>query len=129
MGADMVTAVLVLHEDIVPDWEAARRAVAEIVDRVGDGTTDEQLLMLGDWFDSAEELRNGLLADVDVMAAAYDGNRRDVDWLEFREHRLYVTGGMSSGDSPTDVFGVIVRLDSYGIADAAGFGTKEAVPV
>ncbi len=114
MGADMVSAGLVLVDGVEVDWEPARARVAELQEDDVD-----------DWFDDVEQMRVGLLADITALEKARAGEgreARELDSFQLGPYRLYLTGGLSWGDSPTELFDVICRLDAYGLAGLAGFG-------
>ncbi len=112
----MVTAGLVLEDGVEVDWGPARARVAEL---------QEDDVQGDDWFDDVEQLRVGLLADIEAMERALTCGSRELDWFQLGPYRLYLTGGLSWGDSPTELFDVICRLDAYGLAGLAGFGIAE----
>lgn len=139
MGADMIVSTLWLPVGVEPDWEAAEKAAAEFtcsaegfpIDSDLHGSLIEQVL-LGDFehheakTDKArKEIVDGLIGGaLKVVKAGVNGKRRDLTWSQFAGWTVYITGGLSWGDSPTDCCEAITSLQDTGILEEAGFFRK-----
>lgn len=120
MSADLLLTALVIDERYAIDLEAALRAVEDL-----ESTDVEE----GDFFDlldpdeprDMQEIRAQLRADLRQL------NEAIVNWIEIAEFTVrgatvYVSGGMSHGDAPTEIYNVIARLRAVrGVLGAAGF--------
>jgi hypothetical protein len=136
MGAHLLLTCAVIDDDKTPDWEAARQCINDLtVDQFQDNT------MLLDQFDpdllayhedagsdegsceklNAEPLRDRLRADVREFREAIDGDRTDIDYLIVRDAKVWVTGGLSWGDQPSELCSPMHRLHLAGVLAAAGF--------
>jgi hypothetical protein len=106
MGADMLIIGYAIQRGREPDWDKARKAAAEIdYDQesfVDSGTT-------------LEEVRE----KIDILEASLTRGNRELGILDLADLRLYVTGGMSWGDSPTELWSAF-ELPSP-VIRAAGF--------
>jgi len=119
MSADLLITALVVDEDRELDYEAADRAISAL-----DGTD----VLEPDWFDDdpeepegLERIRASLRADLRSLREAIEGYF-EIAAMKVRGATLYLTGGMSWGDGPTEVWDVIARLRSVrGVLTAAGF--------
>lgn len=120
MGADMLIASLVIGEGQRPEFKAAHRAVdaltaAEVVEA-------EEFCDLPDLATSEglRTLREDLHLRLDELERALDS--REFTWTSVRGATVYVTGGLSWGESPTEAFDVVDRLRAVrGVLAAAGF--------
>jgi len=120
MGADLLIASLVVERDRSLDFEAGRAAI--------DRLTPEDILEPDLYFDEDPQTGAGLGAIRERLRAELDELRlglshsREIDRLEVRGALVYVTGGMSYGDSPTELFATIDRLRAAsGVLAAVGF--------
>lgn len=119
MSADLLITALVLDEDREVDYEAADRAIVAL---------DASGVLEPDFFDEDPDERKGLKricaslrADLRTLHEAIEGHLEFAE-MNVRGATLYVTGGLSWGDSPTEVWLVIARLRSVrGVLAAAGF--------
>jgi hypothetical protein len=120
MGADMLIATLAIDEDLHPDFAAAHRAVDVITaDRVED---PDEFLDLPDLAtpEGLVALRADLHRCLDELERRLGG--REFTWIPVRGANVYVTGGPSWGDSPTEAFDLIDRLRAVrGVLAAAEF--------
>ena len=106
-----------------------------------EATEDEALTNLGALSDKTVQTAVGDVLGLDDMTpeeardravtAIYEivgADRSDVDWVQ-AEGRIYVTGGMSWGDSPTEAFDEVALLGALGITRrqeaSCGESTKE----
>jgi len=130
MGADFLVSFLAANPKAKIDFAAGRRAIdelaagplsawpAECLDYAGVdlGAVDKQ-----DVNKVREQLVDGLEADLRLLEAAVEGERRDV-WIgEIGQKTVVLTGGLSWGDVPTDAFEAFNRLALAGVTRAMGF--------
>lgn len=137
MGADLLIANLWSAPDPTFDWEAGRQALAEL--------TDAEVLILLDyapWVDeggdeaaAAAACRARLDDQLTLLAGELAGDgggafRRYLTWFDTpdRRWRCWLTGGMSWGDSPSDLFDAISELWAVPkVLAAVGFRTEAEV--
>ena len=120
MSAELLLAVLVIDEIKAPDFAAAHRAVeaiesADILedDHFEDRDPEEPGDLRG--------IRHRLHLDLRDLEASLASWREVADFI-VRGAVVYVSGGMSSGDPPTETYGLIWRLRAVdGVLAAAGF--------
>jgi hypothetical protein len=120
MGADMLIASLAIEQGLDPDFAAAHRVVEVITgDRVEEADEFDDLPDL----DSPEgllALRADLHDRLDQLEQALCG--REFTWTTVRGANVFVTGGLSWGDSPTEAFELVNRLRAVrGVLAATGF--------
>ncbi len=119
MSADFLLAALVIDSDRRPDFVAGRVAIAKL------GSDDVE--QPEEFLDHDPEMSEGMAAiraalggDLTNLERAFGG--REVDLIEVRGATVYITGGMSYGDAPTELFETICRLRAVrGVLSAAGF--------
>lgn len=131
MGADMIVAAAVLPKRTAPDWTSARGYIAALrATRLRDRMGEEQVAELTDVCDvipyiSAQtmaELRSELRSALREFETAVDGSDRELTWLTLRNGDVvYLTGGMSWGDAPTELYEAMEKLVWTGVLEAAGF--------
>ncbi len=119
MGADLLITALVVDENRELDYEAADRAIAAL---------DAPDILEPDFFDKdpdepegLEQIRALLRADLRELREAIEGYF-EIALVHIRGATVYLTGGMTWGDGPTEVWDVIARLRAVrGVLRAAGF--------
>jgi hypothetical protein len=120
MSVDLLMAALVVDEDRELDFEAADRAL---------GALSSDDVIESDFFDDHDpdepdglaEIRSVLRTDLSKLRKAIEQGVQIVE-LRLRGAAVYVTGGMSYGDGPTEVWDVIARLRAVrGVLAAVGF--------
>lgn len=116
MGADMFISALAARRGTSLDWDTAELAIRAL-DRLELERIADELGWDEDDDDVAERLRGA----VQAVRKALTGGSRELDVLEFGTWDIYVTGGLSWGDSPTDLFDAFWALDASGLATAIGF--------
>jgi hypothetical protein len=132
MGADLIVAGVVIPKGKEPDWETAAGWV-EALDAEDLSTIAGNLGWEGAFVDeddrelAAQQTRTDLLEVLARFREAVEGGLRDVAEFELLGHRVIFSGGMSTGDSPTDSCDAISDAMTAGLDDAAGFG--EQIPV
>lgn len=139
MGADMCAATVWLAHGTEPDWPAAEKALAELTcpaegfpkgHQLNNTLLEDQILCDYEMEEAntdkkRKEILDGILAGaLAVFKGAVNGERRDLTWSTHAGWDVYITGGLTSGDVPTDCYEAISNLDGTGILEAAGFNTR-----
>lgn len=126
MGADLLLTFAVIDEARSPVWSAAERRIAAVSEKELEAWLGE--VGEGEYADEHEpdrlamdRVRRSLQEDLAAFRDGVEGNRRDMDWLAVRGARVWVTGGMSWGDEPSDLSAPLKRLHAAGVLAAAGF--------
>lgn len=114
MGADMLVSCAVIGKDAHPNWAAAVTAIAEVAQDADEFHTEGR--------DLDEEVRPLLTAALERFRKYVEGGYdRQLTCLHVGEHLVYLSGGLSWGDSPTEACEEIDALNACGILQAAGF--------
>jgi hypothetical protein len=116
MGADTFIAALAAPRGASLDWDAAERAIRALGEKELERIADE----LG-WEEGDDDVAEQLRAAVQAVREALAGGSRELDVLEFGTWDLFLTGGLSWGDTPSDLFDVFGALQASGLAYAIGF--------
>ena len=119
MGADFLLVYAGLPENEEPEWERG----AAFIESGGwkEGDNKEALLdQLGEE-KLSDDLKPRLLSALENVKAAWMDERRDGGVMHFEGFRILMTGGMSWGDSPTDLFEDMEYLLNGGVFKAMGF--------
>lgn len=117
MGADMLITALVIEQGSRPDFEAARAAI--------DALSPAQVEFPDEFWDHDVETDEGLdairheLRDSLAEVKAALKWSRELTSLELRGATVYLTGGLSNGDAPTELFEAITRLYAVPVVLAA----------
>lgn len=132
MGADFLVSFLTANPKAEIDVAAGRRAIeelsatplgawpAEFLDYAG-VDLGERVKSEQEMKDVRAELVDGLEADLRLLEAAVEGERRDV-WIgEIGRKTVVLTGGLSWGDVPTEAFEAFNRLSLAGVTRPMGF--------
>ena len=127
MGADFIGAVMMIEQARKPDWRAGREAIDKLAatpapnwpeayrDQWEDGDPGDELRL-------ADELRE----DLDEVETCWEEGGRECGGLTLMGYNVLVTGGMSWGDSPTELTDQISRLDCADVLQACGFNRRAA---
>ena len=114
MGADMTIATLAVQEGTELDWYAAELMVEDM--------SEDDLEQIADFFDlEQEQVRTRLRQAVEAVHGAIEGCHRECTLLSICDWTVYLTGGLSTGDAPTDLFDAFWLVTESGLADAIGF--------
>lgn len=139
MGADMIAATIWLAQGTEPDWEKAETTLAGFTCPAGGFPEDHDLsdtivedMILGEYEDKEastdkqrKEIVDGILKGAyQVVKDGVEGKRRDMTFSVFAGWVVYISGGLSWGDAPTDAEEAIRNLSGTGILEAAGFNTR-----
>jgi hypothetical protein len=114
MGVMFATA-LAMRTGQRLDRAAGKQAIEEL--------TLEMLSQLVDDFapDDDVDMRQRLRDALQNAREAVEGWNRECATLSFGPWTLFVTGGMGSGDPPTDLYDDVAWLDASGVASSIGF--------
>jgi hypothetical protein len=120
MGADLLITALIIERDRTPDFGAAHTAI--------DSISAEQVEFPDEFWDHDPDTDVGLGAireelhdSLAELEAALEWNR-ELTSLELRGATVYLTGGLSNGDAPTELFETFSRLWAVPtVLAAAGF--------
>lgn len=131
MGNDLLIATLAIQADRQPDWDTAFGYVASMTRADFEAREDEILNWLGDvpTFDEGgidvEECRELLKNLVGDVQAALDTEHRHLYMSEYvvPGWKVWITGGDSWGDSPSEEFDLFASFLDLGLAEVAGFAT------
>lgn len=120
MGADMLVACFSepCKGRFRPRWNEAKKAVkAAAVNWAKNGLPNALDHM------EVDEACNHVIGCLDQLKEAYNGGcgSRELVYLEYPPHRVWLTGGVSWGDSPSEIYDVIYDLCGSGFLEAAGF--------
>lgn len=115
MGADMLVACFYepMDDIFIADWNKGHAFI--------DKLTDKQLLNVEHLGEDSDTIKKALHDNLNSVKNAYKGNDRELTILEFPPYKVYLTGGMSWGDSPTELFNDINDLEAIGALDEVGF--------
>jgi hypothetical protein len=111
----MCATALALRAGRQPDWAAGLEAIDEL--------TAEPLIWLADdlGFNPDLDMKQRLRCALENARTAVEGRDRECAQLRFGPWTLFVTGGMSTGDAPTDLYDHFALLDLSGVAQNIGF--------
>ena len=117
MGADMLMYTATYpSEGFVPDWDKGEALIKNLAQ--DQGFLDEYC------YEDAEEGYATFMDKLTEFLDVFNAGRRD----EVRENlgsiTILMSGGMSWGETPTDLGDIIGDLDRYGILDACGFNDR-----
>lgn len=132
MGADFLVSVLTANPKTEIDFALGRQAIEELAGKPLSGWPAEFLDYAGIDLDAKwtngrrvaqvrAELVHGLKADINLLEAAVQGDRRDVWTGEIGGKSVVLTGGMSWGDGPTEAYEAFERLSLAGVTRVMGF--------
>jgi hypothetical protein len=127
MGVDLLLNIVAIPLAQEPDWSAADARIKAL-------RLDEFAAYFTYW-SCDEELQAEQLADPDFLARtqeellrdlngfckAVTGYHRELISFDFNSFRFFVTGGLSAGQVPTELYDPTSSLWSVGALAAAGF--------
>jgi hypothetical protein len=133
MGSELSLAALWIRKDREPDWQAAHRAIRDLeLATVWD--TGDEFFAWESWLEDAPNppesagvycglrtTQGQLVETLDEVRTAIERGGHDMLVVELPEHRMFVSGCVTSGDmppGPVEAFGV---FGEAGLARAAGF--------
>jgi hypothetical protein len=123
MGADLIVTGAWAPVGRKMDRDAAYRTVGALEE--GDMAQLEE--ETGEAYESLAALRESLLVSLKEFESVWTGEAyaRDMAGIEVGQYSVLLTGGMSWGDTPTESYDVIRRLEAAGVLRAAGFYDAE----
>jgi hypothetical protein len=96
MGADMLVN-LVYHEDGKKlNWKAGHKEIDRLIKVWGD--------TLPDAFSWMEDPKDELHSMLTELQGAVESEHREICQLDFPPYLVYLTGGMSWGDNPSEIY-------------------------
>lgn len=137
MGNDLLISTLAIQSDRKPDWDAARKLIPTL-------TAEELERAVFDW--SGGDPPGDENGELDIPACQKMLSEvLDEVWAIVEngiEHRhlyatpyivpgwtVWITGGDSWGDSPSDEFDLFAAFLDSGLAEAAGFAVRFTEPM
>lgn len=126
MGADLIVAAVAIRRNTKAKWADAEVAV----DRLSAFDLDQAEKFGWSFEGIAEEteadeldiFRNNVRAALADVKEAWEGReRRDTTFLDFRSWSLMLTGGMTWGDDPSELYTSLCLVLNTRILDKAGF--------
>lgn len=119
MGADFITSSLIWDEDKKLNWDAGKKIIEEIFKEA-----EEK--------DEVVETESGCEIDKDTAISSLESvehavkhGTRENDLINVDGHVIFITGGMSWGESPTTLYDDIYNICIDGVLEAIGFTTTE----
>ena len=120
MGADLLITALVIETGMTPDFDAARAAI-ETVSSAKIEVPDEFWDYDPDTDEGLDAIRHHLRDSLSELETALQESR-ELASFELHGATVYLTGGMSWGDAPTELFETFSRLWAVpAVLVAAGF--------
>lgn len=96
MGADMLVN-LVYHEDGKKlNWKAGHKEIDRLIKVWGENIPNSV-----SWMSDPKDELHSMLTE---LQEAIESERRDICNLTFPPYQIYLTGGMSWGDNPTEIY-------------------------
>lgn len=123
MGADLLIADIAIETDKQPDWKAGRRWIRETpAKEIRKATRHAFYNSRGEEPETVAEIRTWLRDVVSEVQAAIENEYRDCTWITVPGWTIYLTGGMSWGDNPSESFQPFLDLrEVIPLAAAIGF--------
>lgn len=120
MGMDFITAGLWIKPGVQVKFEAGKQAVLALSDNELTAVAGQAGLIDGETVEEIREYVNGL---IDTLKEALDVDREFALWVTpDQSFHLWITGGMSGGDSPTEAYDAITDLyEAPSVLKALGF--------
>jgi hypothetical protein len=116
MGADMLVEVLSWDKDQKLDWEAGIKYL--------NGLDDEVIEKNEDLPPGSD--KESILSSLKLVRQAVEGDLREAVILHFGNLKILLTGGMSWGDSPSELYDDMYDMECIaGLFDAIGFNQDE----
>lgn len=125
MGAVFIASAISLPTGKTPDWEAGVRKVEALrTTPVSKWPEEFREDVLGDTIeeeDASTSPDHHVFSDLlELIDTLKDGSDQEIMELTYPERRIWISGGLSWGDAPTDGYLSIDRLITSGVAAAIG---------
>lgn len=111
MGADFIGGAV----EVETDREGALFNLKSMSDEELLATFDDQIEEGLIEVDNADELRDISTEAINAVYDCFNGRRRDGDVWKFHDSLYVVSGGLSWGDTPTDLLEAIWIVDCLGV--------------
>ena len=114
------------NERMSPGWADGHCKINDLCDQMKrDKKIDPDVMHLGDEglgdIKDLPQVRAKLHQFLLDIQQAYTSQRGSLVALEFFPYRVWITGGQSYGDAPTDLYYPVEALNQLGVLDAVGF--------
>ena len=121
MGADMLVACFseIIGEEKSIDFKKGHAFIDTLAKKwKKTGKIPEDVECLGDTLAICTHVLHDYLDDIKTV---YTDQNREAVYLEYPPHRIYITGGMSWGDSPTNIYSSMNLLGELNVLNEVGF--------
>jgi hypothetical protein len=114
------------EERMRPDWARGHREINNLCDEMMlNNKIDPNVMHLGDEglgeIKDLPQVREKLHKYLTNIELAYTSQRGSLVALEFFPYRVWITGGQSWGDTPTDLYYPVEVMNQLSVLDAVGF--------
>lgn len=127
MGADMLIEAISLKKEQEPKWpdSVTRKHAIDYIKNYLERIVDFSNVEAEEELEIESEIKDvisQLTDDMEEVKRQLSGDySREITSLSYPERDIWLTGGMSWGDEPTQLFDVFSRLWASGILEEAGF--------
>lgn len=139
MGADLVINAIAIRDGVTLNWEAGKQE-AKNYQFSEEQKKDFTDMWLGDHYEPGElymgeepfedALRKYMVNQVHELETSMESYARDLAWLTFGEHTIFICGGSSWGDSPGPTWDALQDLwEVPAVLWAIGFEWPPISPV
>jgi len=109
-------------ERMRPDWARGHQRINDLCDEMkATGKIVIYLAARGDMEKDLPNIRETLHKYLQQIELCYNSRRGSLVCLEFFPYRVWVTGGESYGDAPTDLYTTVMVMNQLSVLDAVGF--------
>lgn len=117
MGADMLISIVMIDDGKKPDFRKGRKYIDELARK----PSDKWPLEIRDRYADGSELVVDLRGSLGNLILAWKGDHRQAADMKVGGKEILITGGLSWGDSPTELFGDIEKLRDAHVTVVCGF--------
>jgi hypothetical protein len=120
MSSTLCLRICYISRSTEPDWKVGHDLIDKLVKNWEKNGLPDDIA----WMNDPENAKEILHENLNTLEEAVLGQRNDVSSLEFFGHDIYITGGMTWGDDPTDCYTAIETLSNLKIMEACGFNPE-----
>lgn len=120
MGADMILSAVSISKKKKPDFKKGEALIKKLAMTPVEKWPKEFMERYSDETDIGPMVTT-LRESLSELERAWSGHHREAAWMHVCGRKLIVTGGLSWGDSPTELMNDIDNLLNSGVAQACGF--------